>query len=564
MHTFWVTFYSYKGGVGRSMALANVAATLAKLGRRVLMIDFDLEAPGLDSFEEFDLPSGHPGLVEYVCHYLETGRPAKVGDFVHEIRPLDFSDPDHPSPQLIDGNLWLMTSGAKDDGYNRKRLSIDWADLYRSRSGAEFFENLKAELEDTFHPDYVFVDSRTGLTDVGGVCTLHLPDLVVLLFALNEQNVQGIASVANVLRTSERPPQILPVASPVPLAGQNENLIQERIWHAQNLLQTKVELTIHYSPRLALRERIASLSDSNSYSGIEIEYEEIADEIRNSTPDGIDFYITELEASIEEFHVDRSTRLAEAMAEKYPDRVETWLKQSEVARIRGDYEGFEMHLRKALEISPGNRVAVSSLIRLLSNAKRNDDLSSFYTDVLDRPGNLDPDFAVQTHYDAGRHFMMMGNFAEALKHFETARENDRSQYGYVGYGDDVFDVGDFDRDFMIAEARRRSTGTIVRADWKPLADRFLSGALTRYSVNPTVRCFGNQLSYLAFACSGNIQDARKILVETEQLIPSISKFEELFSVTDFRHHSPNELATHLRNMLEALDRGELWDGMKVG
>jgi cellulose biosynthesis protein BcsQ len=41
------TFYSYKGGVGRSMALANAAHILAQFGLRVLMIDFDLEAPGL-------------------------------------------------------------------------------------------------------------------------------------------------------------------------------------------------------------------------------------------------------------------------------------------------------------------------------------------------------------------------------------------------------------------------------------------------------------------------------------------------------------------------------------
>ena len=48
MKPFWVTFYSYKGGVGRTMAMANVAALLARKGRKVVMLDFDLEAPGLD------------------------------------------------------------------------------------------------------------------------------------------------------------------------------------------------------------------------------------------------------------------------------------------------------------------------------------------------------------------------------------------------------------------------------------------------------------------------------------------------------------------------------------
>ena len=40
------TFYSFKGGVGRTMALVNAAVELARRGRRVLAVDFDLEAPG--------------------------------------------------------------------------------------------------------------------------------------------------------------------------------------------------------------------------------------------------------------------------------------------------------------------------------------------------------------------------------------------------------------------------------------------------------------------------------------------------------------------------------------
>ena len=45
-----VTFYSYKGGVGRTAALANIGVLLARRGKRVLLIDCDLEAPGLDRY----------------------------------------------------------------------------------------------------------------------------------------------------------------------------------------------------------------------------------------------------------------------------------------------------------------------------------------------------------------------------------------------------------------------------------------------------------------------------------------------------------------------------------
>jgi MinD-like ATPase involved in chromosome partitioning or flagellar assembly len=45
-----ITFYSYKGGTGRTMALANLAWVLASNDKKVLLIDWDLEAPGLHRY----------------------------------------------------------------------------------------------------------------------------------------------------------------------------------------------------------------------------------------------------------------------------------------------------------------------------------------------------------------------------------------------------------------------------------------------------------------------------------------------------------------------------------
>ena len=72
------TFYSFKGGVGRTMALANVAVHLARRGRRVLLVDFDLEAPGLDTFPALRPEEPVPGLVDYVAEYLETDQAPDV------------------------------------------------------------------------------------------------------------------------------------------------------------------------------------------------------------------------------------------------------------------------------------------------------------------------------------------------------------------------------------------------------------------------------------------------------------------------------------------------------
>jgi hypothetical protein len=71
------TFYSYKGGVGRSMALANVAQYLYLQGLDVIMVDWDLEAPGLEEFffdtqEDLERARAHPGLMDTLIAYKRT------------------------------------------------------------------------------------------------------------------------------------------------------------------------------------------------------------------------------------------------------------------------------------------------------------------------------------------------------------------------------------------------------------------------------------------------------------------------------------------------------------
>jgi cellulose biosynthesis protein BcsQ len=82
------TFYSYKGGVGRTMALANIAELFYRAGKRVLMIDWDLDAPGLEQFffspEELDKVRRQRGLIDLVMGYK-----------LQMTTKLDLSDPEH-------------------------------------------------------------------------------------------------------------------------------------------------------------------------------------------------------------------------------------------------------------------------------------------------------------------------------------------------------------------------------------------------------------------------------------------------------------------------------------
>ncbi len=184
------TFYSYKGGVGRTMALANVAALLAQASKRVLIVDFDLEAPGVPSYGPLSCARGRPGIVDYVHHYLETSEAPDAADFIVRC-PLD---EEHA--------IWVMPAGDNTQAsYSDRFSSIDWGFLYEHQQGYAMLEDLRRQW--AMHEvgfDYVLIDSRTGNTDIGGICTRQLPDAVVTMFVPTEQNIDGLIPIVGQIR----------------------------------------------------------------------------------------------------------------------------------------------------------------------------------------------------------------------------------------------------------------------------------------------------------------------------------------------------------------------------
>jgi hypothetical protein len=215
------TFYSFKGGVGRSMALANVAELLYQQGLRVLMVDFDLEAPGLERF--FDVPKSmlHTpgeimsarGIVDMLLSYKELRslprphlpqamRDSHLQDaFPFPVEPLtNFIVPLYKE-NLSGGSLAIIPAGQRRNAdfarYANQVRSFDWNDFYRNRDGEQFFEWFRQEAEAEF--DVVLIDSRTGVTEMGGVCNYQLADVVILFVAPNQQNVDGTKWIAESL-----------------------------------------------------------------------------------------------------------------------------------------------------------------------------------------------------------------------------------------------------------------------------------------------------------------------------------------------------------------------------
>ncbi len=195
-----ITFYSYKGGTGRSMALANAAWILASQFKKVLVIDWDLEAPGLHRyFAPFLVDpqlTGTPGIIDFLRNFanesVRQGEAVKdslstladITDYVQSLRWKGFQP---------GGTLDLVGAGKQDGGYATRVHSFNFDHFYTGLGGGAFLEAAKESMSAY---DYVLIDSRTGVSDTSGICTVQMPETVVVCFTLNNQSIEGAASAA--------------------------------------------------------------------------------------------------------------------------------------------------------------------------------------------------------------------------------------------------------------------------------------------------------------------------------------------------------------------------------
>jgi hypothetical protein len=199
-----VTFYSYKGGTGRTMALANLAWILAANGKRVLVADWDLESPGLHKFfKPFINPATLAtagGVIDLVREFeLAAERATKAGLRRDKQWYSKFARVQEYAFSLKwnfpgDGTLDFLSAGRQNNEYAASLAGLDWDIFYAGLGGGPFLDALRADMKR--HYDYTLIDSRTGVSDVASVCTVHLPDVLVTCFTLSDQGIDGAARVA--------------------------------------------------------------------------------------------------------------------------------------------------------------------------------------------------------------------------------------------------------------------------------------------------------------------------------------------------------------------------------
>jgi tetratricopeptide (TPR) repeat protein len=306
-------FYSFKGGVGRSMAVLNLAYALAAKGRHVLVLDMDLEAPGLSGFlhraEEItgfarldmvDLvswassasppidPLSFPPLSDYAV-LIPREKLEPITRTFSELGRLDII-PVEEERNYYD-RLWALDLRSLDQDALVRIGSILRAWLKSLRFPIDVPDYYGPDCERTAPYDYVLVDSRTGITEIGGLCIGPLSDQLVVLSALNDQNVRGTRNFlkeVGVLNdqgagAESRSKPYLIVASLVP-TGELEAK-RDRLNKLEETLG-KAQVKLSYHPQLALEETIFTRVWPNEY--LAREYEELLQQVFRMADDGVD------------------------------------------------------------------------------------------------------------------------------------------------------------------------------------------------------------------------------------------------------------------------------------
>ena len=283
-----VTFYSYKGGTGRSMALANVAWVLAANGKRVLVIDWDLEAPGLHRyFAPFLVDrnqSQSDGVIDFLNTYADAvlTPPTDRGDspanwylehanLSHLATSVEWA---FPSPGGID----FVGAGRQNESYASRVANFPWQAFYDRLGGGPLLDATRDRLREEY--DYILLDSRTGVSDTAGICTIQMPDVLMVCYTLNNQSINGAASVIEVVgqRRGDRVIEILPVAMRVdPFEKDKLSRRLKRARRAMGRFPDHLEpdardrywgiAQVPYIPFYAYEELLASFGDEAGQTG---------------------------------------------------------------------------------------------------------------------------------------------------------------------------------------------------------------------------------------------------------------------------------------------------------
>jgi hypothetical protein len=275
-----LVFYSFKGGVGRSTALTSFAIRQARRGQRVVVIDADLDAPGVSRLLAADTQGtmARWGVIDYLLE-RSLGE-VRLQDYYHACRRASVTGP---------GEILVFPASRVDGEYLGKLARVD----LEPRQSRFPFDTLLEEVR-SLEPHWILFDSRAGLADPAGWLLGGSAHLHVIFATSSEQSWAGVRLVierlgAERIREGQTQADCLLVQSMVPPAQQVSQVARlafterakdeftdfyyvaepegepdEGVWYvgdAESSDAPHVPVPIHYNERLAYFSDVEEIAD---------------------------------------------------------------------------------------------------------------------------------------------------------------------------------------------------------------------------------------------------------------------------------------------------------------
>ena len=188
-----VVFYSYKGGVGRTTALIQTAFQLARQGKRVVLVDMDVEAPSLQALLPPSDKLVEEGLIDYLwerqtCFFDENHQP-KI-----QLTNIIYSVKDSQSRR----DLFIVPAGKIGQRYIQRLSILSTTHLF-SETRDPWYQ-FEEELWIQYQPDIMLIDARTGLNEWGGLSLLRLAEEAFVVLYPSQQNAEGVCFIRDILK----------------------------------------------------------------------------------------------------------------------------------------------------------------------------------------------------------------------------------------------------------------------------------------------------------------------------------------------------------------------------
>ena len=264
-----ISFYSYKGGVGRTLLAANMAIGLAREGKTLLW-DMDAEAPGLHNISALrnkgSIKAGFfDWLLDWQKNKLRQPGEQDLGQLNQLIQATPFKD------------LFILPAHSDQDDVDPAKLyfAIEWENLLGG-DAPPARDVFNALLEHLGREGYrhVLIDTRTGLTDLGALLAGILPDATVLVGGYGRQNIRGLGKVYQALtrlnraiRPSNTDLKLFPVASPIPQEEASKLAAGREIWnnafgieHLASAREVRYDTSLPFSEDLLIKQPESAVS----------------------------------------------------------------------------------------------------------------------------------------------------------------------------------------------------------------------------------------------------------------------------------------------------------------